>query len=351
MKQEDRLLVRLKEYGESDFYPFHMPGHKRNSLLGKEYGTPFSIDITEINEFDNLHNPGGILRKSMEWASKVYGSDKTYYLVNGSSCGLLSAIFAATACGGKILMSRNCHKAAYNGVFLNHLQVKYVYPQVIDELGIQGGILASDVEKLLDEELDIQAVVIVSPTYDGIVSDIEGIAEAVHKRKIPLIVDEAHGAHFAFGEDFPKSALELGADIVVQSIHKTLPCFTQTAILHMKRGYIKEEELERYLCVFQSSSPSYIFMAGIENCIYHMNLEGRQEMKNFAQFLEGMRERLSSLSKLKLAGRELIGEYGVEDIDLSKFVVVTKDTSINGSELSRILRDHYHLEMENIKSQ
>lgn len=350
MKQEERLLERLKEYEKTDFYPFHMPGHKRNSSIGQEYGTPFSIDITEIHDFDNLHSPSGILEESMKWASGIYGSDKTYYLVNGSSCGILSAVFATTTWGGRILMARNCHKSAFNGVFLNHLHASYIYPQVINDLGIQGGISAEDVENILCEEPDIQAVLIVSPTYDGVVSDIQAIAQVVHKRNIPLIVDEAHGAHFPFGKDFPVSALELGADIVVQSVHKTLPCFTQTAVLHMKRGYVKEEEIERYLRVFQSSSPSYIFMAGIENCIYHMNLEGREKMEKFFQNLKQMREKLSSMKMLKIAGEELIGEYGIKDVDLSKFVIITKGTCINGSELDELLREKYHLEMEMVSA-
>ncbi|MEY8337503.1 PLP-dependent transferase [Lachnospiraceae bacterium 62-35] len=346
MEQRSRLLEQLKEYGKSDFYPFHMPGHKRNLDMGQVYENPFSIDITEIHGFDNFHNPEGILKQSMEWASDIYGSDKTYYLVNGSSCGILAAIFAVTSCGGKVLMGRNCHKAAFHAAFLNHLRLSYVYPQVIDELGIQGGILASDVEKILNQESDIQAVVIVSPTYEGIVSDIREIADIVHRKNIPLIVDEAHGAHFTFGEDFPSSALELGADIVIQSVHKTLPCFTQTAILHMKYGYVREEELERYLRIFQSSSPSYIFMAGIENCIHYMNSDGRVKMRQFALDLKSMREKLSFMDNLKIAGTELVGKYGVKNIDLSKFVVITKDISMNGLKLDNILREQYHLEME-----
>ena len=148
--------------------------------MGREYENPFDLDITEIYGFDNLHHPR-ILKRSMEWAASVYGADKTYYLVNGSSCGILAAVFGTTSCGGSILMSRNCHKSAYNGVFLNHLKADYVYPQVIGNLGIQGGILPEDVDNQLSADPNIQAVLIVSPTYDGIVSDIEEIAKAAHR--------------------------------------------------------------------------------------------------------------------------------------------------------------------------
>lgn len=346
MKREERLIERLKNYNRTDFYPFHMPGHKRIDPIGQEYSDPFSIDITEIHGFDNLHNPEGILRESMEWAASVYGSDKTYYLVNGSSCGIMAAVFASTSHGGKILIGRNCHKSTFNAIFLNHLHTSYVYPQVIEKMGIQGGILPSDVEQALEEEDDIQAVLIVSPTYDGVVSDIRKISDIVHKKNIPLIVDEAHGAHFSFGRDFPKSALDLGADIVIQSVHKTLPCFTQTAILHVKKGYANIKSIEGYLSIFESSSPSYIFMSGIENCIYYMDSEGRKKMDVFYKRLEEIREKLSSMKNLQIIGKEMKGKYGILDIDPSKIVVSTSKAPVNGSELADILRKEYHLEME-----
>lgn len=346
MRQEDRLIERLRKYGESDFYPFHMPGHKRNPSIGSEYRQPFEIDITEISGFDNLHHPEGILKESMEWAASVYGADHTYYLVNGSSCGILAAICGSTRCGGTILMARNCHKSAYNGVFLNHLQARYVYPQVIADLGIQGGILPEDVDKMLRENGDIEAVLIVSPTYDGIVSDVAGIAEAAHRHGKPLIVDEAHGAHFTFGKDFPVSALDQGADVVIQSIHKTLPCFTQTALLHVRGELAPVKEIERYLRVFQSSSPSYIFMAGIENCIYHMDREGREAMGTFYRSLMNLRTELKGMKHLMLVDEEWIGRYGVYDLDPSKIVVSVGNTDLTGADLDRILREKYHLELE-----
>lgn len=345
-KEEKRLIQRLRDYNATDYYPFHMPGHKRNPELGKEYENPFEIDITEIHGFDNLHHPEGILKRSMEWAADVYGADRTYYLINGSSCGLLAAIFGTTTCGGTILMSRNCHKAAYNGIFLNHLKADYVYPQIIGNLGIQGGILPEDVDNLLESDPEIQAVLIVSPTYDGIVSDIEKIAEAAHRYGKPLIVDEAHGAHFAFGKDFPKSALELGADVVIQSVHKTLPSFTQTALLHVRGNLADREEIERYLGIFQSSSPSYVFMAGIENCIYHMDRDGRRGMERFYDRLLSLRSALKKMNRLYLLDRECVGRFGVFDMDPSKIVVSVEKTNITGADLDRILREKYHLEME-----
>lgn len=355
MNKNKLLLNRLAAYASSGSYPFHMPGHKR---MIDNFPNPFSIDITEIDGFDNLHHPEGILKESMEWAASVYGSDKTWYLVNGSSCGILSAICSSVKRGGRILMSRNCHKSAYHGVILNQLKVEYIYPQIISELGIQGGISPEDVEKKLKKYPDTEAVLIVSPTYDGIVSDIKGIAEIVHRRGIPLIVDEAHGAHFSFGcqSYFPRSALNCGADLVVQSLHKTLPSLTQTAVLHGKSGYVDMERLEYYLQVFQSSSPSYVFMASMERCIFEMEQNGKERIHVFGERIRRMRDKLSEMKHFHLLDRSVRGQYAVFDVDESKLVVsvrgcMRKDekgntVAVDGVWLSDQLRRNYQLEME-----
>ena len=179
-EKNQSLLEKLKKYGESDFYPFHMPGHKRRDIdddFFDGFPNPYSIDITEIDGFDNLHHAEGILKKSMEEAADIYGADKTYYLVNGSTCGLLAAICGCTDWNGKILLARNCHKAAYHALLLNGLQPEYLYPEFIKEYGINGVIDSEKVRIALEENKSsngakITAVLVVSPTYEGVVSDI-----------------------------------------------------------------------------------------------------------------------------------------------------------------------------------
>lgn len=363
MRKEDLLINRLAQYGKTDMYPFHMPGHKR--VEEPAFTNPFSVDITEIDGFDNLHHPEGILKESMEWAAREYGADKTYYLVNGSSSGILSAVCGALPRGGRILIGRNCHKSVYHGIYLNQLKSSYIYPQEPEGLGIQGGILPSDVEKMLMRYMDTQAVLVVSPTYDGIVSDIKSIAEVVHKAGLPLIVDEAHGAHFRYGKMFPVSALESGADVVIQSVHKTMPSLTQTALLHIKNNrpdggcYVDTDRIDRYLHIFQSSSPSYVFMASIENSIFRMQ---HIDMELYSENLCDLRKRLDGMKHLCLVNPRLKGKYGIYDLDLSKIVVSTRGVSIDegkwcngqgaggklltGAVLDGILRQEYHLEME-----
>lgn len=368
-EKQPGLLERLTEYAGSDAYPFHMPGHKRREIpdgIPGGFPDPYGIDITEIDGFDNLHHAEGILKDAMETAAAIYGADRSWYLVNGSTCGILSAVFATTENGGKILTARNCHKAVYHAICLNRLEAEYLYPEEITEFGINGGIRAEDVRKALEKDAmrcagnsgdvrgkttKIQAVLITSPTYEGVVSDIRAIADAAHEYGIPLIVDEAHGAHLEFADQchsFPKSALEYGADIVIQSLHKTLPCFTQTAILHVKGKLVDQDRISRYLSMFQTSSPSYLFMAGMERCIRYMDGDGRNGMVRYEKRLEHFMERMEGLQVLEVLDREICGKYRtVAGWDPSKIVVSTMCAEdFHGEELAETLRRKYHLEME-----
>ena len=368
-EKQPGLLERLTEYAGSDAYPFHMPGHKRREIpdgIPGGFPDPYGIDITEIDGFDNLHHAEGILKDAMDEAAAIYGTDRSWYLVNGSTCGILSAVFATTENGGKILTARNCHKAVYHAICLNRLEAEYLYPEEITEFGINGGIRAEDVRKALEKDAmrcagnsgdvrgkntKIQAVLITSPTYEGVVSDIRAIADAAHEYGIPLIVDEAHGAHLEYADQchsFPKSALEYGADIVIQSLHKTLPCFTQTAILHVKGKFVDQDRVSRYLSMFQTSSPSYLFMAGMERCIRYMDGDGRNEMVRYEKRLEHFMERMEGLQVLEVLDREICGKYRtVAGWDPSKIVVSTmRAEDFHGEELAETLRRKYHLEME-----
>ena len=368
-EKQPGLLERLTEYAGSDAYPFHMPGHKRREIpdgIPGGFPDPYGIDITEIDGFDNLHHAEGILKDAMETAAAIYGADRSWYLVNGSTCGILSAVFATTENGGKILTARNCHKAVYHAICLNRLEAEYLYPEEITEFGINGGIRAEDVRKALEKDAmrcagnsgdvrgkttKIQAVLITSPTYEGVVSDIRAIADAAHEYGIPLIVDEAHGAHLEYADQchsFPKSALEYGADIVIQSLHKTLPCFTQTAILHVKGKLVDQDRVSRYLSMFQTSSPSYLFMAGTERCIRYMDGDGRNEMVRYEERLEHFMKRMEGLQVLEVLDREICRKYRtVAGWDPSKIVVSTMCAEdFHGEELAETLRRKYHLEME-----
>ncbi|MBE5064093.1 aminotransferase class I/II-fold pyridoxal phosphate-dependent enzyme [Lachnospiraceae bacterium DSM 108991] len=331
------LYDRLHQYSNSDYYGFHMPGHKRNAeRFGS--GLPYGIDITEIEEFDDLHHPDGILKKAQEEASRVYGAGETRFLVNGSTAGILSAILGCTRKGDQVLVGRNCHKSVYHAIYMNELEPVYLYPGFRPDIQLNTEISVSAVKAALNEHSRVKAVILVSPTYDGVVSDIRGIAGEVHKRGIPLIVDEAHGAHFGFHPYFPESALRQGADVVIHSLHKTLPALTQTALLHVEGDLADRERIFRYLDMLQSSSPSYVLMAGIDRCI-HLLGEKREEL--FAPYVEGLeklRQRLAHLEKISLAE--------TEHYDRSKLVLSVAGADMTGRELYLRLLETYHLQLE-----
>ena len=340
----ERLYRALEIYSQEDYYPFHMPGHKRNPDTVNT-DLPFDRDITEIDGFDNLHHPEGILKKAQETAASVYDTKECYYSVNGSTAALLAAVSAAVPRNGQILVARNCHKAVYHALYLRNLIPTYVYPQLDPKWWINGGISSDKVERALAENPEIKAVLLTSPTYDGVVSDIEKIAEIVHRYEIPLIVDEAHGAHFHFSNYFPTSAAELGADLVIQSFHKTLPSMTQTAVLHNCSDRVDSRLIRRFMGIYQSSSPSYILMASMDACMEKMSSDGNEMFREFTKILEKARRRLSECKYIRLVSPE-IGTAGVFDYDRSKLLFSTRYASMTGSELAQILLEKYHIQVE-----
>lgn len=314
-----------------------MPGHKRNTKRFGQ-GLPYGLDITEIEGFDDLHHADGILKEAQTQAAALYGAKETKFLVNGSTAGILSAILGCTQKGDQILVSRNCHKSVYHAIFLNELEPVYLHPDFSREFQLNTEISVSAVKAALTKHSRIKAVVIVSPTYDGVVSDVQAIAEAVHEKGIPLIVDEAHGAHFGFHPYFPENALKKGADVVIHSLHKTLPSLTQTALLHIRGDYADPKRISAYLDILQSSSPSYILMASIHECIRMLQEEKEQLFQPYVKNLDTLRRNLQNLKHFKLAQ--------TEQYDCSKIVISVSNTDMTSKELYWHLLLKYHLQME-----
>ena len=360
------LFEELKTYGESDFYPFHMPGHKRNPDSGF-LSEMYKIDITEIDGFDNLHQAEGIIKNAQEKAASLYHSKETFYLINGSTVGILTSIAALSDRGKKLIMARNCHKAVYHGAFLNHLETEYIYPKMIEEFGISDGITAQQVEDKIQEIIlregisDEQAgkliagIVVTSPTYDGILSDVRGIVKIAHSYGIPVIVDQAHGAHFGFHPAFPENAVSEGADLVIHSTHKTLPAPTQTALLHYNSLLVSLETVKKYLRIYQSSSPSYVLMAGIDSCMDFVKREGQERLEQLLIFRKELSERAKELKKIKIYPSML--ERGINGHDISKIffqgteepgrlLISVRGSEFTGQQLYDVLRETYHLQME-----
>lgn len=331
------LFEKLSAYGASDYYPYHMPGHKRR-LKTDTMRELAQIDITEIDGFDNLHDAQDILKRIQEEAAAAYGAEESFFLVNGSTAGILSAISTAVSPGGKILMVRGAHKSAYHAAYLRDLQIAYLWPGVHPLFGCNLPATAKEVEEALQQTPDVQAVFIVSPTYEGLAADVKSIAEAAHKRNIPLIVDEAHGAHLGFDGRWPESSVKQGADLVIQSLHKTLPAPTQTAILHVNGKLVDRCGLRRFLGIYQTSSPSYIFMAAMEDAIATTSANREKLFGDFWEYWKGMTESLSACRNLIFLKEE--------NSDPGKLAVMDKTGFLDGEQLYEMLLHKYHLQPE-----
>lgn len=295
----------LLQHADKDPVSFHMPGHKGEAFFRKYGYDDFlnrfvDCDVTEIRGADNLFQPEGIIRDVMDRYAALYDVQNSYLLINGSSAGLIASVMASVRPGGKIIMARNCHKAVFNALTLAGVEPVYAQPEFLEEYGISGAIAVEEIERCMDENPDADAVILPSPNYYGICSDIEAIAKAVHTAGKVLIVDQAHGAHlkffhkFGFGKGMPKSAEESGADLVIGSIHKTLGSLTQSAILNHNTDRVSKYVLEDKLQMIESTSPSYILMSFLDINAEILENHGAEAIgewrRNLDEFYEELRE-------------------------------------------------------------
>ncbi|MCM1268674.1 MAG: hypothetical protein NC302_12295 [Bacteroidales bacterium] len=354
MSENRSLYQMLREYSAGDVYPCHMPGHKRNPA-GGEMAAYFDIDITEIEGFDDLHHAAGILKEAQERANRLYGAEETFFLVNGSTGGILAAVMAAVLPGGEILIARNCHRAVYHAALMQDLKVHYCMPQPIEAYDICGGVSAAEIGVILDDNPQIEAVVITSPTYEGILSDVAGIAAAVHERGKILIVDEAHGAHLGLlaeenalrdGFDAEKGAVAAGADLVIHSLHKTLPSMTQTALLHVNGSRVDRDRLRSYLAMVQSSSPSYVLMASIDACVRFLEKEGKERFAFFGEQRKKFDKKTQNLRHLHIGKMTGVSDHASVGWDIGKILISVKDADMTGKQLADLLRETWHIELE-----
>ena len=322
----------LKNYLKKDIYPFHMPGNKRVGELNH-------LDFTEVEGLDNLYHPEGIIQQSLQRIKSLYQTKESFILVNGSTVGLLTAITSATVKGDSVLVARNCHKAVYNGIELWDLSPTYLMPENI--FGFCGSIDPVAVENALEKDKSITACVITSPTYEGVVSDVEGIARVCHHHNVTLIVDEAHGSHFNFSDYFPCSAINLGADIVVQSTHKTLTSLTGTGLLHICTDRVNVDLVKKRLQMFQTSSPNYTMMASVDNCICDLLENGEKLFADYEKRLENFYEKWGNLKNIQIYKGE-----NAFDFDRGKLIISVLGTNITGIQLQSILREDFRIETE-----
>lgn len=330
---------------------FCVPGHRYENGVNTQFRSfagdnIFKIDLTETMITDDLHCPVSAIKEAQELAADLWGADHTFFLVNGSTCGNEAMILSAVKPGEKIMIAGNCHKSVYNALILSGAHPVYIMPETVDDLGIAGGISPAEAERLFQQYPDCKAMLVTSPDYYGIVSDIRSLAEICHRHGALLLVDEAHGPHCYFSEKLPEGALRCGADMCVQSLHKTAGALTQSSLLHVKGSLADIEMLRNSLQIVQSSSPSYILMTSLDTARRDLALHGKEMFENAFELTSSARTRINSIPGLKCAGKELEGTASVFRFDETRLIISAAQLGITGFELKAMLFDRYNVEVE-----
>ncbi|MDU3803695.1 aminotransferase class I/II-fold pyridoxal phosphate-dependent enzyme [Paraclostridium bifermentans] len=335
------IIDSLRKIVDDNIISFHMPGHKKGAIykmLGYEdiLENLYKLDTTEIPGTDNLHSPEECIKESLKRASEVFKSDKTFYLVNGSTCGIEAAIMASVNPKEKIILNRDCHQSAINSCIIGDIDPIYVNPSINKDSNTLSGVSFNDVKRVIDSNLDAKAVFLTYPTYFGDVFDLKSICSYAHEKGMTVIIDEAHGAHLGLSEKLPETALSQGADIVIQSTHKTLPSFTQSSMIHIKGNRIDINKLTNMLRITESSSPSYLLMASLDIAVDIYEKNGFDLMDKLLSNIDEFKSELYKLKNIKVD----------ESKDYTKIFLNTKKLGITGHELENILRENYNIQVE-----
>ncbi|EKE02518.1 MAG: hypothetical protein ACD_20C00375G0007 [uncultured bacterium] len=340
------LINAIKKFIKNKPILFTTPGHSQGvdilpefkSLIGKK---AFKMDLSELEGLDNLQNPTGAILKSQQKASEIYNSKASFYLVNGSTSGILALMLATVKSNEKVLIARNAHKSVINALTLSGAMPVWMNTQWIDEWNIPGPISPEEIQNCLNNNPDIKAVWITSPTYQGVVSDIATMSKLCKERGILLIVDEAHASLWNFSEKLPTPAIQLGADASVQSLHKNASSLTQGAILHLSHtSKINPEQLQQCLNIINTTSPSYLILASIEASIEYLSSKtGKKKLDNLLENIDKFREKLSEYENISF-----LEDNEQYQIDKTKILLGIKDVS--GYKLSDFLQEKSNIEVE-----
>ncbi|MGG4497511.1 aminotransferase class I/II-fold pyridoxal phosphate-dependent enzyme [Brevibacillus reuszeri] len=297
------LYEQLERHAKRRPHPFHVPGHKMGHSFDSHAKDRFQeileLDLTEISGTDDLHQPTGVIAEAQGLAAEAFGADDTRFLIGGSTVGNVALIMTVCRPGDKILVQRNCHKSVYHGIIMARATPVFLVPAVDLATGVAAGVRREDVERALHAHPDAKAVFLTNPTYYGMGIDLAKMAATVHRFDVPLLIDEAHGAHFGFHPAFPRSAMQSGADAAVQSTHKMGTAMTMSSMLHIKGERIDRARLYRHLAMLQSSSPSYVLMASLDLARRHLVMEAPGEWDRLLPLMDKLRERAARLEWLE----------------------------------------------------
>ena len=344
LQTETPLLAALQSCVHKPHTPFYAPGHKHGrgsakrliDLLGAQV---FQADLPELLELDNLFAPQGVIQQAQALAAEAFGADRTWFLANGSTSGVIAAILATCNPGDKLILPRNVHQSALSGLILSGAMPVFVQPEYDSHLDLAHSLTPTAVAAALAEHPDAKAVLMVYPTYYGVCGDVAAIAHLAHQHNIPLLVDEAHGAHFAFHPALPIAALAAGADLAVQSTHKVLSAMTQSAMLHTRGDRVDGDRISKALQLVQSTSPSYLLLASLDAARYQMATQGKLLLEQTLQLADEARSRLKQIPGLSTLQPEQAGSAGFMALDCTRLTVTVSGLGIDGFSADAILNE------------
>lgn len=345
------LLDAIGEFIHTKPAYFRIPGHRLQKGISSRWTDKvgeeiFAYDVTETPYTDDLHQAEGAIREAQQLLSELYHTDRSFFLVNGSTCGNEAMILAGALEGQEIMIARNAHKSAMMGLIMSGARPVYVSPQVLGEWGIQGGITPEDVEGCFKEHPGCRALFMVSPSYYGITSDLKAIARVCHEHGAMLLVDEAHGGHVYFHEALPQGAIEQGADMCVQSMHKVTGALTQSSVLHVHSSLVDMDRVTSALHIVQSTSPNYLLMTSLDCARYELAMHGREMMQQALALASYAREQINRIAGFACMGTEVVGQAGIAGLDTTRLVITAKKLGLTGFDLEECLFREYAVNME-----
>jgi arginine/lysine/ornithine decarboxylase len=345
------LFDAILDFVSQEATPFFIPAHKMGRGIDPRWTdfageNIFKMDLSEVRGVDDLHRPRGPIAEAQALAADAWGADRSYFLVNGTSSGIIAAICSVVSEGQRIIVPRNAHKSVVFGLIISGAIPVYIAAEIHGEKGLVGGISRKKLDALCAANEGVKAVLAVSPSYHGVCCDLRGLIETTHARGGVFIADEAHGNHAYFHERLGPGALTLGADCVCQSIHKMSGSLTQSSLLHIKGGRVDAGLLESNLQMTQTTSPSYLLMASLDLARSRMATQGREILDRLIRMSDAARRTLSSLPGIEVPGEELIGEAEIAGCDPTRIVISARRLGMEGYELCRLLREDYNIEIE-----
>lgn len=351
-KQEQMPLIdALISYHKEQIIPFDVPGHKHGKGL-KEYDEflrtyGLELDVNSMKSLDIISNPKSVIKEAEDLLAAAYGADESFFMVGGTTAAVQAMIMSSVNPGEKIILPRNAHKSAINGLILSGAIPVYIQPEIDQKIGIAMGASVENIEKAIRNNPDAKAIFIINPTYYGITSDIKRIVELAHENNMIVLADEAHGAHFAFNSELPNSAIRMGCDMSAVSLHKTGGSLTQSsALLLNSNEYVDYNHLRNTINLTLSTSASYLLMGSIDFARKKLALHGEELLTEIVRISRKYRQLINEIPGLYAFGKELIDGVGVIDFDETKLSINVSNLNLTGYEVYDLLRDEFHIQAE-----